>query len=1024
MATSSAKLFHSSGTALIRVSTDPGDLPATADLDPHDHANSLEWLRTAWSNPALIDAVTQASTVLAAQVEAALATDGPGKAKDIVSLARSVASYLLRWTGRATPFGLFAGVAPVQVGPCTKVARDGAHRPVAKADSRWLDGVVASVEQHPELIGRLTVVANNTATVRGGRLILLAGPGGSTRQPAAREVSLRATGVVRAALSAAAKPISYDALMTSLSEQFPAADPGQISTLLTELANVGALLTSIRPGGTETDPLGHLLQQLNEHGSNLPPLDPLHVALRDIHTDLARHNHPDETYDAASFRRAVAGRMRELRYLGSPLAVDVRAGYDLVLPEVVFVEVEAAADLLIRVSPHPFGHPAWRQFHARFRSRYGPGAHVPLFDLLSDAGLGFPAGYAGSPLGKAAAPQTKRDVALLTLAQRAAVDRRREVTLSATDVGALTVGDHAEAAAPSRVELAFTLYAPDVEAIDRGRFRIAVVAAPRPGASMIGRFLHILESGEADRLAETFSAASGALAAQLSFPPRRTRSLNVTRTQAVLPDVISIAEHPDPGLSTITLDDLAVGADARHMYLVQVSTGRVIEPRVTHALEAGTNTPPLARFLAEISTARSAAYGVFDWGAAATLPYLPRLVSGRVVLSTARWQLTSADMPGRAATSEQWDKALSEWRARWDAPAVLVLVEGELRLPLDLDQRISRTLLRAQLEHAGRAELREGSSEEEVAWIGRPHEIVVPMRRRAADDVPDSRRRASLRLVDPADTRLPGGSDYLCAHVYAHPDRIDELLTAHLPELWKSIRGIAPRFWYDRYRDSARPDTPQQLRLYVRLSSAQAYNDAAGCIATFASTRSAARLISHLELATYTPQYGRYGSTQLMDAAETVFTADSHAALAQITTVRESGTPAQAICATASLGIVTALTGDLQWLIDEIHHETGRIDPATRDTTFLLTDGKHGREHVAELPGGAALLAAWEARDAALAAYQLALNASDEDVRPTRSLLHAQHVRALGVDHESERTVLRLARAAAQRRRYTADRHG
>lgn len=1023
MAANSAKQFRSSGTALMRVSTDPGDLPATADLDPHDPTGSLEWLRTAWSNPTVIDAVSQASSVLAAQVEAALAAGGPGKAKDIASLVRSVASYLLRWTGRATPFGLFAGVAPVRLGPRANVSRAGAHRPVAKADSRWLDGVIVSVEQYPELAGRLTVVANNTTTVRDGRLILLAGRGSSTGQRAAREVSLRATGAVRAALSAAARPIGLDTLSASLSVEFPAADPGQINTLLAELTKVGALLTSFRAAGTETDALGHLLQQLNEHGSEIPSVAPLREALRGIHADLVRHNDPDTPSDAASLRRATAGRMREVHDTGSsPLAVDVQAGYDLALPEAVFAEAEAAAELLIRLSPHPFGNPAWRQFHARFRARYGPGAHVPLFDLLSDAGLGFPAGYAGSSLGKPpTAPMTSRDVALLTLAQKAAVDRRREIALSAADIEALTAGDRAAVAPPSRVELAFTLHAPDVEAIDRGRFRIAVVAAPRPGASMVGRFLPVLGPGGAERLAETFTAGSGAIAAQLSFPPRRARSLNVTRTPAVLSHVISIAEHPGPGLSTIALDDLAVGADARHMHLVQVSTGRVVEPRVTHALEAGTNTPPLARFLAEISTARSAAYGVFDWGVAATLPYLPRLVSGRAIVSAARWLLTSADMPGRVATSEQWGKALAAWRDHWGAPAVLVLVEGELRLPLDLDQPICRTLLRAQLERVDQVELREAPSRDETAWIGRPHEIVVPLRRRTSAGPPDSRSQSPLRLVQLADTRFPGVSDYLCANVYGHPDRFDELLTAHLPTLREELRGVSRRVWYDRYRDTARPGTPQRLRLYVRLSSAREYSDAAGCIARFAGAMSEARLISHLELASYTPQYGRYGSTQLMEAAEAVFDADSRAALAQITAVRESGAPAQAICAVASLSLVRALTGDVRWLIDEVHHETGRLDPAIRDATFLLADGEHGRERVAQLSRGAVLLAAWDVRDEALAAYRLALGANDDRVRPARSLLHAHHVRVLGVDHKSERIVLRLARAAAQRLRHRAD---
>ena len=51
----------------------------------------------------------------------------------------------------------------------------------------------------------------------------------------------------------------------------------------------------------------------------------------------------------------------------------------------------------------------------------------------------------------------------------------------------------------------------------------------------------------------------------------------------------------------IRLDDLAVTADTAQMTLVRVSTGERIQPHIPHALETATQTPPLARFLAEVA---------------------------------------------------------------------------------------------------------------------------------------------------------------------------------------------------------------------------------------------------------------------------------------------------------------------------------------------------------------------------------------------------------------------------------------
>src|SRR6266511_3006592 len=155
-------------------------------------------------------------------------------------------------------------------------------------------------------------------------------------------------------------------------------------------------------------------------------------------------------------------------------------------------------------------------------------------------------------------------------------------------------------------------------------------------------------AAERARWADTYGAATSegtdTVAVQLSFPPRQRRDENVIRTPQVLPHIVSLAEHRDLGDHLIDLDDLAVYADARHMHLIQLSTGKRVEALVPHALEGGLHTPPLARFLAEVSGARRAAYTAFDWGAAASMPFLPRLRHGRTVLCPARWLLRSADL--------------------------------------------------------------------------------------------------------------------------------------------------------------------------------------------------------------------------------------------------------------------------------------------------------------------------------------------------------------------------------------------
>ncbi|MEU8398321.1 lantibiotic dehydratase family protein [Nonomuraea sp. NPDC048892] len=280
--------------------------------------------------------------------------------------------------------------------------------------------------------------------------------------------------------------------------------------------------------------------------------------------------------------------------------------------------------------------------------------------------------------------------------------------------------------APPRVELAFELHAATAEAVERGAFELWVTGVPRSDCSMAGRFAHLLSGQAQDLLAASYTGPDDVVTAQLSFPPRYQRNENVVRVPQLLPALISLSEYPADA-KTIGVDDLAVTADSTQMYLVQVSTGRRVVPYVLHPLEAAVNTPPLARFLAGVASARHAVYGPIDFGAARGLPHLPRIRYGRTVLAPARWNLHAIDLAGPREPFQAWVKTLEAWRDRWRAPAQVVLCQDELRLPLDPDQDVDRLVLRTRLDRAGRLELREAPTAAGPGWVGRACEFLTPL---------------------------------------------------------------------------------------------------------------------------------------------------------------------------------------------------------------------------------------------------------------------------------------------------------
>lgn len=1004
----SSPLFRPTGLALARVTTYPGNLELPELLDSGEPADPA-WLGRIWARPDVRAAIMVASPALAEQTGKVL-TSGDLARRTQVSMA--VASYLLRWQRRATPFGLFAGVTPVQVGATATAKIGSAHGVAVRADGQWLSALIDRLEMHPDVLRHLLVTTNSMMMARGERVVIPARPGDGADPGPLKETSIRNLPPVRAALAAAATPIPFRSLADHLTTEFPGTPSSTVAAALTALVKQGFLLTSLRPPSTVVDGLPYVIDQLRATG-DAPDLAPVLAELTDIHRDLSSHHTIATLADVAP----LTARMRTLCKVSEQvLAADTAADAAITLPNTVLEEAASAASVLLRLTSRPFGAEVWRDFHLRFRAQYGPGALVPVRDMLADSGLGMPAGFLGSSHGRPARAMPERDVKLLALIQEAAVDGRDEIVLTEQVISSLTVADKpAEMVIPPRVELGFELHADSADALDRGRFQVWVNATPRPQSSMAGRFAHLLPEPALAQLVSSYELPDqDTTAAQLSFSPRLRSSENVVRAPQLLPAVIPLAEHPAPGTPVIDLDDLAVTADSTQMYLVQLSTSRRVVPRVLHALEASVFTPALARFLTGVATARHAIYGPIDFGAASMLPYLPRIRHGRAVLAPARWILAASALAAPREPLPVWEKTLHAWRDRWRVPPLVVLHQDGQRLPLDLDNRLDAALLRRSLNRADRVELREAPTQV-GGWIGRACEFLVTLA-----VAPSASRPLQLpaAVQRPAVTLMPGAGDIIHARLLGHPDRYNEILTCHLSSLLDSL-GLR-QWWFRRYRDTLRPDSIQELWLYLHLTAADQYGAAAARLGAFATDLQARGLLVSLVLASYRPQTGRYGPGEAMAAAHEVAAADSAAALAQIMMTALAGLPGQAIAAASMADLAAGLAASDEgegWLVNQLDREYGNLDRTLRDATLRLADPATDHQALRDYPGGAAVADAWAARRAALSAYRAELaRHRRQPITVLRSLLHDHHVRALGVDPDTERVTNRLARAVAMRR--------
>ncbi|MFD9178937.1 lantibiotic dehydratase [Streptomyces diastaticus] len=1021
-------LYRCADTALVRAARSSRlPLPAWPDLTDDTPACEVRWqtwLRDVWSLSEAADSIEQASPLLAQQVQTLCSVASP-ETRQLRRAVVSVMRYLLRMTGRATPNGLFAGIAPASFGERPGWSWGEWHRPVIRADGDWIADQVARLEADPQLLRHLHVMANNTIFVRGDRLIVPYPPRSCrTDGSPAAEVSLRYTSAVRIAVDATASPVPVHAVVALMRSEFPDVPADRVEGLVSSLVERGVLISSLHAPSATLDALDHLVEQAEAAAA--PSATDLVADLRTVRDAIARHNQVLAPADGRRLRTALRRKMTALSSVkAQPFTLDLRMDCSLTLPPQVAREAEQAATVLARLSAYPFGTPAWKDFHNRFFERYGINSLVPVRDLVDpDVGLGFPVGYRDAQPEQGEA-LTAREQRLLSLAQAAVLDGRDEIRLDEDLIRTLTVGDRNAPQVPAHTELRFRIRAASQEALESGDFVLHGIAPSRGIGTTIGRSLGLLAPDDQARVAVMLEElpvnTPGAVPTQVSFTPLDRGDTNVTRVTELLPAVISLAEHRPVDARTIPLDDLAVGCDRRRLYLVSLSRACLLDPMTLHALDLRGHTPPLARFLTEISRAQTAVLTVFPWASATALPYLPRVRYGRAILSPARWRLDRSELPDRRASWGEWHKAADEWRARRRVPDEVALAEGDQLLPLDLSERAHLALLRAHLDTHESVILTEAESEE--GWFdGRSHELIAPMTAVRPPQWPAVPPVTADQLVTRDHGHLPGAASWLLVKLYGHVERQPEILADHLPALlgqWNE----PPTWWYMRYRDPR-----WHLRLRIAVPSEQDFALTAQRVSAWANGLRRAGLLTDMQFATSYPETGRWGPGPLMSLAEDVFAADSRALAVQFA---QSSRPYQQVLAAANfVSVAAAFTGStaagMNWLIAHSRITDPRpMDRTVRGQALRLADPADGWAALRAAPGGDAIASAWGERDAALARYRQKLDAFggiDLDL-VLDSLLHAHHIRAAGIDKDDERMCVRLAHAAAMAWTHRGDHH-
>ncbi|WP_199034719.1 lantibiotic dehydratase [Glycomyces salinus] len=937
--------FTATSGLIARLSTTTDRLPDLPDFAAPT-AEVRDWIKSRWADAGFAAAVALASPHLADAVASILT--GHGSDRDVRRAATSLARYLLRHHSRATPFGTWAACLPAVIGPAAALDLPAEPTIVHHTSyARLVTETDAPARPSEPNFGQITVCRNPLALERPTCIILPWAPA-DTIETEPRTITVRRTKPLSTLWDTASEPVTIEALTEAISTVHPALAVDACHRVIAGLIEHRLLLTDTATSITA-----------------LPVRTP-----------------PSQT------------------------STIINAAYDaaLTVPEPVARAAARAADILLRLSPHPKGDPAWQDYHRRWLDHYGPGHVVSLPRLLDPAaGLGPPAGYRGSAFPAPAPAFGDRDRRLLALAEHTLL--AGETTLHLTDA-LIDELSQSDATAPPCAEVTLTIAADAPGAVDRGDFTATVRTASPSLFHSTGRHLTYLDptatTAARDALTDLQRAHPGWRWAQTSPVPLADDLTDLAAHPRLLDTLIPIGEHPaDP--TALRPDRIGITGDAERLWAVNLDTGQPVRTLTCNAIEPVKYQHPATRFLTELTVAFDTALGPWTWGAANALPVLPRVQYGQLILAPARWRLDAALLdPNQDFTD--WDRDLAAWCDRTGLAWFVAVGATDVRFTLDLDRPEHRQMLHVEQRRGGTVELREAPEPGSTDWIAsRSHEINVPLIAPPARPAPAPRRPGA----SPATAQPPGTGRWWSLHLFTDTAEAERIITRHLPAFTDQLSTGGA--WYLHY-----PDPAPHLRLRLPRTGRGDLE----AIAEWTSFLIEAGLISDCHLATYRPETHRYGHGPLLAVAEDLFVADSTCAAAILSSTEPSSIDRDAGSAVNLLHLAESLADTPEtawaWLIDHIDQHAPETITATHAARHRARHTRNRARHRYAAPTNNDT--PWSDRHAVAANYRQQHQNTEQPPdlsEVTAALLHLVCNRLFGPDPETERRLLYYTRSLA-----------
>ena len=815
-------------------------------------------------------------------------------------IERALLRYFVRMASRATPFGLCAGCSVGFLGDETRlvVEERSKYRRRTRLTVDYLFGLTESMRADRTLRKAFIYRPNLSLYRVAGRLRYVASRW-KDKELSYHLVVLEDADYLAATLIRAEAGATFDALAAALvREKITLAEA---EAYVDELIDSQILVADIPLSVTADEPLDRLIGHLRPNPLTSPAAERLDQARAELAAmDVAGLGVAPARYHNVA--NALDGLTTEPD-LSRVFQVDlVKPAPHATLGKTVLAEIARGVELLYRWQT-PVLQDELTRFRDRFVQRYEM-REVPLLEALDEEnGVGFASGSEATPLlaglnffpaTPEAAPWGARERLLIGKLSEALENGAHEVVLTKDD---LEIAASQPPSLPEAFAAMATVAAASDSALAQGDFRVVLGNTSGPsGARWLGRFCNA--DGELQKHVEKHLRTEEALQPDAVFA--EIVHLPEGRSGILCRPALRTREIPYLGSASvdfseqIAVADLTVSVRNERVVLRSTKLGREVIPRMTNSHNYRMSSLGVYKFLCALQSQGVIGETMWDWGVLRDAPFLPRVVTGRLILCRAQWRISKKELERFAHLRETaLFQAVQSWRAQRHLPRWLAVADYDNILPVDFDNVLSVEMFVHLVRSREEAILTEVFPGPDELCASGPegrfvHELVVPFVRTAeAGKLPSEGTGKSVankpgKAIPSflAARTFPPGSEWLFAKLYTGVTTADRVLCEIFEPLIRQVldSGAADRWFFIRYAD---PDWHVRLRFHG--SPERLHAEVLPALEAAAAPLLSDGRLRRLQFDTYEREVERYGGPEGIEIAERFFHADSDAVLEMMT---------------------------------------------------------------------------------------------------------------------------------------------